>query len=153
LCVSTCAEGFDFFFFPQPVEQMANHIQAHAGTFLLQIGDAEFAWLPLDCVKHECGLRSARAFDVASALFEFSASAADDGEKEIQPRSQIVFALVPAGAIKSKVEQPLERACVGRGDQAQRVCLADAMEFRMAFLLFSVAPSDLRPLLTNSVVK
>lgn len=58
---------------------MADHIEADAGTFLLQIGHAEFAGLPLDGVEHEGGFCSARAFDLAGALFKFGARAADDG--------------------------------------------------------------------------
>lgn len=74
------------YFAPHFFQQVPDHVEADAGTFLLQVGHAEFAGLPLDGVEDKSGFRSARAFDLAGALFKLGARAADDGEKEIQPR-------------------------------------------------------------------
>ena len=66
------------FFAPEFLQQVPNHVEADAGTFLLQIGHAEFAGLPLDGVEDERRLRTARAF--AGVLVKFGARATDDGE-------------------------------------------------------------------------
>lgn len=75
---------------------MADHVEADAGAFLLQVGHAEFAGLSLDGIEHKGGFRATRAFDLGGAFFKFGARAVDDGEKEVQPRGQVVFAFLPA---------------------------------------------------------
>jgi len=46
--IAACAEAFHSFVLFQPVQQVANHVEADTGTLFLQVGHAEFAGLPLD---------------------------------------------------------------------------------------------------------
>jgi len=47
-------------------------------------------------VVHQFGLRAAPGFHVAGTLLEFAIGASGDGEEMIQPRKQVVLAVVPA---------------------------------------------------------
>ena len=76
---------------PGPDEVAAD---ARAGAF--QIGDAEFAYGGFNGVVHQFGFRAAPGFHVAGTLLEFAIGASGDGEEMIQPRKQVVLAVVPA---------------------------------------------------------
>jgi len=80
----------------KPLEQMADHIQADAGTSLLDFSHGEEAGLHVNGGFHQGGLRAARRFHLSGPLFEFSVAATDDGEEEVEPGRELVFAFMPA---------------------------------------------------------
>jgi hypothetical protein len=63
---------------------------------VLNVADPKRTGLRFDGCNNETGFCAARTFDLAGALLEFGVAAPDDGEQEIEPRSQFVFALMPA---------------------------------------------------------
>src|ERR1035437_2051612 len=75
---------------------MADEVATDARSKSFKFSDGEIAKVAGDGLFNQFGFCSARTFDLAGALFKFATGAADDGEKEIQPRDKVVFAFMPA---------------------------------------------------------
>ena len=99
----SASHALDFCAF-ESLEQMSNHIEAHARTGLLDFRDGKQSRLTINGSFHERGLRAAWSFDLTGALFKLSVAAPDDGEEMVEPREEFVFAVVPAlGALLQDV--------------------------------------------------
>ena len=95
-CPRAAAETFDAPGGFQIAQPKPDHVPADAGAGAFQVGNAEFADGGFNGVFHQFGFRAAPGFHVAGTLLELAIGAAGDGEEMIQPREQVVFAVVPA---------------------------------------------------------
>ena len=95
-CPRSAAETFNAPGGFQIAQPEPDHVAADARAGAFQIGDAKLAYGGFNGVVHQFGLRAAPGFHVAGTLLEFAIGASGDGKEMIQPRKQVVLAVVPA---------------------------------------------------------
>ena len=63
---------------------------------MLDFSDGKESGLGVNGRFDKSGLGATRRFDLSGTIFKFGVAAPDDGEEEIHPWRQFVFAFVPA---------------------------------------------------------
>lgn len=77
------------------LQNLPDHVEADARTGVLNVADPEWTGLRLNRRLNEISLRTARRFDLPGALLELGVTAPNNGEEEVNPGREVVFAVMP----------------------------------------------------------